>query len=85
MLEYLATGSFAGQAMGFIVINLAITFAIPGISIGGHLGGLAGGIVATYALARTRFSRSAALGPALVAGVALLSIGVAYARVRGYA
>jgi membrane associated rhomboid family serine protease len=85
VLEYLATGSFAGQAMGFIVINLAITFAIPGISIGGHLGGLAGGIVGTYALARTRFSRSAVLGPALVAGVALVSIGITYARVRGYA
>jgi membrane associated rhomboid family serine protease len=85
VLEYMATGSFAGQAMGFIVINLAITFAIPGISIGGHLGGLTGGIIATYALARTRFSPNAALGPALVAGVALVSIGIAYARVRGYA
>lgn len=85
VLEYMATGSFAGQAMGFIVINLAITFAIPGISIGGHLGGLTGGIVGTYALARTRFSPNAALGPALVVGVALVSIGIAYARVRGYA
>jgi membrane associated rhomboid family serine protease len=26
-----------------LVINLALTFSIPGISIGGHLGGLAGG------------------------------------------
>jgi len=85
VLEYLATGSLAGQAMAFIVVNLAITFAIPGISIGGHLGGLIGGIAATYALARTRFSPNAALGPALVAGVALVSIGIAYARVRGYA
>lgn len=85
VLEYMATGSFAGQAMGFIVINLAITFAIPGISIGGHIGGLIGGIVGTYALARTRFSPNAALGPALVAGVAVASIGIAYARVRGYA
>jgi len=84
VLEYLATGSFAGQAMGFIVINLALTFAIPGISVGGHLGGLAGGVVATYALARTRFSPNAALGPALVAGVALASVAIAFARVRGY-
>ena len=28
-----------------LLINLAITFAIPGISIGGHIGGLAGGYV----------------------------------------
>jgi membrane associated rhomboid family serine protease len=28
-----------------LVINLALTFGIPGISIGGHLGGLAGGAI----------------------------------------
>lgn len=84
VLEYMATGTLAGQAMGFIVINLALTFAIPGISIGGHLGGLAGGIVATYALVRTRFSPLAALGPVLVVGIALASVAVAVARVRGY-
>jgi membrane associated rhomboid family serine protease len=31
---------------GLIVLNLLLTFAVPGISIGGHLGGLAGGAVA---------------------------------------
>src|SRR4051794_2234207 len=30
----------------FIVINLLLTFAIPGISIGGHIGGLIGGTIA---------------------------------------
>jgi membrane associated rhomboid family serine protease len=30
----------------FIVINLFLTFSIPGISIGGHIGGLIGGAVA---------------------------------------
>jgi membrane associated rhomboid family serine protease len=35
---------------GLIVINLLLTFAIPGISIGGHLGGLAGGAVAGWLL-----------------------------------
>ena len=48
ILEYLATGSLMGQAMVLILVNLALTFAVPGISIGGHIGGLAGGIAATY-------------------------------------
>ena len=31
---------------GLLVINLALTFLVPGISIGGHLGGLLGGMAA---------------------------------------
>jgi membrane associated rhomboid family serine protease len=30
---------------GLILINLLITFGIPGISIGGHIGGLIGGVI----------------------------------------
>jgi membrane associated rhomboid family serine protease len=37
--------------IGLLVINLLFTFAIPGISIGGHLGGLAGGFVAGFIVA----------------------------------
>jgi membrane associated rhomboid family serine protease len=33
-----------------ILLNLAITFIIPGISIGGHLGGLIGGAIAGFLL-----------------------------------
>jgi membrane associated rhomboid family serine protease len=88
VLEYLTTGSFAGQAMGLIVLNLALTFAIPNISIGGHIGGLIGGILATLALARTRHaaprSLGATVGPGLVVGIAVLSVVIAYIRVEGY-
>src|SRR6476619_2686000 len=78
ILEYLATGSLMGQAMVLILVNLALTFAVPGISIGGHLGGLAGGIVATYAMMRFRF-REQALGFAIAAGVGVVSFALAYA------
>lgn len=83
ILEYIQTGSLAGQAMTMIVINLALTAAIPGISIGGHLGGLAGGIVGTFALAKTRHMQPRWIGPALVVGVGVVSVAVAIARAKG--
>jgi len=39
-----------GQIGGLLVINLVFTFGVPGISIGGHLGGLAAGILAGLVL-----------------------------------
>ncbi len=35
---------------GLLIVNLIITFAIPGISIGGHIGGLVGGLVAGFVI-----------------------------------
>ena len=35
---------------GAVMINLLITFTLPGISIGGHVGGLVGGVVAGWIL-----------------------------------
>jgi membrane associated rhomboid family serine protease len=70
---------FGGQAMGLVVFNLAITFLIPGISIGGHIGGLIGG--GLCALAFSSFRRSPALATFSMAAVGVLSIGVALAQV----
>ena len=39
---------FGGQAMMLLLLNVAITLFIPGISIGGHFGGLAGGLIGLF-------------------------------------
>jgi membrane associated rhomboid family serine protease len=70
---------FGGQALGLVVINLAFTFAIPGISIGGHIGGLIGG--ALCALAFSSLRRSPALATLSMAAVGVLSVGLAAAQV----
>jgi membrane associated rhomboid family serine protease len=84
VLEYVATGTFAGQALTLILLNLALTFAIPNISVGGHLGGLVGGVLATFALVQFRHARQRWVGPALVLAVGVASLVVAYLRVESY-
>ena len=67
------------------MLNLVLTFAIPNISIGGHLGGLVGGILATFALSHFADARRPrSLGPALVGLIAVASVLVAYVRVESY-
>jgi membrane associated rhomboid family serine protease len=90
VLERQRTYVLGGSAVGIIVINLVITFAIPGISIGGHLGGLAGGALGILAL--SRFGRGHAVygRPGMIGLVGLVAIGVAsilvaYWRVQTYA
>jgi hypothetical protein len=84
------TGRLAGQAAGLIAINLVISFAIPNISWGGHVGGLIGGILVTLGYAHWRGGRAqyGQLGLGGVLGlivVAAGSIALAYFRVRGQA
>lgn len=79
-----------GSAMALIVINLILSFTLANISVGGHIGGLIGGILCTLVLSKfgrghAAYSRVGLWGIAGVLGVGLLSLAVAYWRVRGYA
>ena len=79
-----------GQALGLIAVNLIFTFAIPNISIGGHIGGLIGGALSMLAfsrLGRTHaiYGRPGLLGVAGVVAVGVASVLVAYFRVQGLA
>jgi membrane associated rhomboid family serine protease len=42
-----------------LILNLVLTFAIPGIAIGGHIGGLIGGGICGVALLAPRRERQA--------------------------
>ena len=66
---------FGGQAMGLVVMNAVFTFLVPGVSIGGHVGGFVGG--ALCALAFSSFRRSPALATLSMAAVGVLSVAVA--------
>lgn len=84
---------FGGGALGLIVLNLAITFGFGlrgPISIGGHVGGLIGGILVMLGLSRfgrthAAYGRPGVLGIATMLGVAVVSVLIAYLKVRSYA
>jgi membrane associated rhomboid family serine protease len=66
-----------------VVLNLVLTFAVPGIAKGGHLGGLIGGLVVGYLLIELD-ERRRLLGrgvlPAIVIGV-VATVGIAIVTV----
>jgi membrane associated rhomboid family serine protease len=94
IIEWTATGQLAGNAMTWIVLNLGFNFIYNGfggtISIGGHIGGLIGGILVTLGYAHWRGGRAqyGQLGIGGILGlivVAAGSVAIAYWKVRGYA
>jgi membrane associated rhomboid family serine protease len=90
IIEWQITGRLAGQAMTWIVINLVISFSVPGISWGAHVGGLIGGILITLGYAhwsdrgRAQYGQLGLGGVLVLIAVAAGSVALAYFRVRGY-
>lgn len=64
---------------GLVLINLLITFTIPGISVGGHVGGLIAGALAGAAIQPLRWPQTTAAirtGFVVVMGVLIAVLGV---------
>jgi membrane associated rhomboid family serine protease len=92
ILEWQVTGRLAGNALTWIVLNLALNFFYNGvggnISVGGHIGGLIGGILVTFAFAHWRrgsgrVGRIGVSGAVGAVAILVASIAISYWRVRG--
>ena len=70
-----------GQVGGLIVVNLVITFLIPGISIAGHIGGLLTGAIATAALVYAPADRRVPVQAAALGGLTVLLLATIALRV----
>jgi membrane associated rhomboid family serine protease len=76
VVEYRRRGiGFLESGIGvLILLNLGLSFIVPGIAIGGHIGGLIGGVLAALAMnfgARFRSLALSLAGCLVVAGVAV--------------
>ncbi|MCP9487043.1 MAG: rhomboid family intramembrane serine protease [Gaiellaceae bacterium MAG52_C11] len=84
ILERQGLRVFPGSVVGLLVANLAFTFLFARfISVGGHLGGLAGGALAALALSRfgrghAAYGKPGLIGLAGLAGVAVASVAISY-------
>ena len=64
----------ASQIGFYVILNLAFTFGVPGISVGGHLGGLIGGGLAALLIT---FAERRATRPLPLEVLGMVAIGVA--------
>lgn len=87
VLERQGVRVFPGSVVGLLLMNLVFTFAFRGsISVGGHLGGLAGGMLAALALSRfgrghAAYGKPGLVGIAGLVGVAVASLAISYVSV----
>jgi membrane associated rhomboid family serine protease len=85
ILERQQTYVLGGSAITLLAVNLAFTFAVPGISIGGHLGGRTGRGAGSRARRRSAiYARNDLAAYAGLVAVGVVSVAVAYFKVRGY-
>ncbi len=79
ILQWRIQGSVSGDLGMWLLLNLVITFTVPGISAGGHIGGLLGGAAAVVVLmAVGRGLRSPRVsGAAVIALLGLVVLGFA--------
>jgi membrane associated rhomboid family serine protease len=81
---------FGGSALLIVLFNLALSFTLSYVSIGGHVGGLVGGALTVLALSHwgrghAVYGRVDVLAVAGLAAIAVGTLAIAYLRVRGYA
>jgi len=90
VLERSNINVFGGSALIIVILNLALSFTLNSVSIGGHVGGLIGGALCIFVLSSFgrghavygRFTAAAAAGLVAIAAGSVL---IAYFKVRGYA
>lgn len=73
-----------GSGLGpILVLNLVTTFLVPGIAIGAHLGGVAGGFIAGFAMEEIGERRGANAAIAACAAIGLFAVVVSIAAAAG--
>jgi membrane associated rhomboid family serine protease len=90
VLERKNINVFGGSALIIVILNLALSFTLNSVSIGGHVGGLVGGalcilVLSGFGRGHAVYSRFNFVAAAGLLAVAVASLLVAYFQVRGYA